>query len=177
MKPVWMGLLPLALSSMMVACGGSTPEVPEASPSATAVPVAPASPAPSAIQLGGFTVDEIYEIGAAGCGMTLWTAEENSKPPADRSFTLVSGLEDDTTLMKINGETVRFQRTAASGDPFYGQFTSQTFVNEPQGTTVQVDVKLGEPGEIESVAIPSGTIQVEKNGETLEVPVMGDAGC
>lgn len=177
MKPFLMGLLPVLLGSMMVACGGLVPDAPEASPSTTTVPVAPASPSVAALKLGSFTIDEIYDIGAAGCGMTLWTAEENQKPPADRTFTLLSGLEEDTTLMKINGEIIGFHRTAASGDSFYGQFTSQTFVNEEHGISVQVDVELGKQGEIESVSIPAGTIGVEMDGENLEIPVIGDAGC
>lgn len=191
MKYIWIGLMVLMLGTGLVACGGATSETPEANTSnESPVAQAPASPsassstanpsAPSAdasIKLGTFAFDEIYEIGAAGCGMTLWTSEENSKPAGDRHFLLLSGLDEDSMLMKINGETVRFRRTAASGDSFYGQFTSQTFGNEEKGITVNVDVTPGQRGETESVAIPSGTIKVEQGGNTVEVPVVGDAGC
>jgi hypothetical protein len=191
MKYVWMGLMVLMLGTGLVACGGATSETPETNASnpspvaqAPASPSAPSSAAnPSAssadasIKLGTFAFDEIYEIGAAGCGMTLWTREENAKPAGDRSFLLLSGLEADSMLMKINGETVRFRRTAASGDDFYGQFTSQTFSNEEKGVTVKVDVTLGERGEIESIGIPSGSVQVQMGSGTVEVPVVGDAGC
>lgn len=176
----------LMLGTGLVACGGATSETPETNASnPSPVAQAPASPSASSsaanpatsIQLGTFAFDEIYEIGAAGCGMTLWSSEENAKPAGDRNFLLLSGLEADSMLMKINGETVRFRRTAASGDDFYGQFTSQTFSNEEKGITVNVDVTLGQRGEIESVGIPSGTIKVDQGGNNVEVPVVGDAGC
>ncbi|MBD1911515.1 MULTISPECIES: hypothetical protein [unclassified Leptolyngbya] len=186
MRYVWVGLMVLMLGSGLAACGRSTSETPDvsnrdASPIAQA-PASPASPSvtPStatSIKLGSFSFNEIYEIGAAGCGMTLWTNEENAKPSGDRRFTLLSGLDENSTLMKINDEVVRFRRTEASGDTFYGQFTSQTFSNEEKGITVHVDVTQGQPGEIESLSIPSGTIKVELNGESVEVPVIGDAGC
>jgi hypothetical protein len=79
--------------------------------------------------------------------------------------------------MKINGEFVKFKRTEATGEDFYRQKTSQTFVSENGETEVKVDVKLGEKGEIESVGISQGTLQIEQAGETVEIPVVGDAGC
>jgi len=185
MKKQWMGLVGLVLVVAIAACGGPAPEAPEvsggneSSESVTQVPASPSAPSPTAssLDLGTFAFDEIYEIGAAGCGLTLWTPEENAKPAAERGILLLNGLDEESMLMKINGEIIRFQRIAASGDPFYGQFTSQTFRNEAEGIQVQVDVTLGQQGEIESVAIPSGTIRIEADGETQEIPVVGDAGC
>ncbi len=75
-----------------------------------------------------------------------------------------------------NGLTM-LTRTAASGEEFYGQQTSQTFETEDGAIDVDVDVMLGEPGKIESVAISEGTVTVEAEGQTKELSVVGDAGC
>ncbi len=72
-------------------------------------------------------------------------------------------------MMKINGRFVRFRRTAATGQEFYGQRTSQTFVSQASHQ-LAVDVKLGQPGEIESGAT-TGTLQVQYQGETLKISV------
>lgn len=180
MKYLWTGLIVLVMGGAIAACGGpandSSTSTTEPVAQAPASPVASPSPTPS-VELGTFAFDEIYDIGAAGCGMTLWTAEENAKPPAERQFLLLSGLDDNSTLMKINGQVVRFQRIASSGEPFYGQFTSQTFRNEEQSMTITVDVTVGQKGEIESVAIPSGTLGIEAPDGRMEIPVIGDAGC
>lgn len=131
----------------------------------------------ASVDIGSFTLNEIYDLGATGCGMTLWREEVHEAAPGERTFTLVNGIEDDSMLMKLNGEVIRFSRTEGSGAEFYGQYEEQTFQNEARDVTVQVSVETGEPGEIESVAIPAGTITVIMGGEEVTFPVMGDAGC
>jgi hypothetical protein len=148
----------------------SSPDAPTSSPSP--VPESPASPAASSPAIGTYTVDELFEAGSGGCGMTLWSSD--ASPQA--GFLFFNGV-DGNMLMRVDGDLVWFTRTAASGDEFYGQQTSQTFVSEDGSITVTVEVTLGEPGEIESVAIPAGTLQVEQNGQILTLPVVGDAGC
>lgn len=191
------------VGSAIAACGGlgrNTPDAiaptsedpavmtegsptPEASPSAEMPPEevvqAPAD-APdlqSDIEIGQFTLQEIYDIGAAGCGMTLWNAADSSQAPGERGFLLVNGLDENSMLMKINGSVVRFQRTNFNGEAFYGQYASQTFQNSEQGIQVSADVVLGEQGEIESVSIPEGMLRIEMNGAMQEFAVVGDAGC
>lgn len=143
----------------------SSPIVP--SPANT---TSPASPSPNA----AFTVDEFSfdEISGRGCGMTLWHSDRTRR---DR-YIFFNEL-NEAMEMKINGEIVRFQRTEASGAEFYGQQTTQTFVSEDGSIQVTATVELGEPGEIESVAIQSGTLRVSREGEAIELAVMGDAGC
>ncbi len=120
-----------------------------------------------------FTMDELFDSGGGGCGMSLW--KPGSNPYEATVF--FNGIADNSTLMKINGEWVKFNQTEATGEVFYGQKTSQTFVSEDGETQVKVDVELGEKGEIESVEIPLGTLQIEQAGQTLEIAVIGDAGC
>ncbi len=169
------------------ACAPKSTQISPSSPLATTFP-APSQTPPvgaleaspeqeQAIALGDFGFDDIDKLGAAGCGMTLWRPEEAAKGGGDRRFILLNGLEADSMLMKLNGEVVRFRRTAASGNEFYGQQTSQTFVSQDGNTTVQVNVTLGQAGEIESVAIQDGTLRVERGRASVEVPVLGDAGC
>jgi hypothetical protein len=164
---------------------GETPEpdatVAEAPSATTSSPVAQApssTEAAASVDVGGFTLDEIYDLDAGGCGMTLWRADAQSAAPGDRLFTLVNGIEENSMLMKLNGEAVRFRRTAQSGEEFYGQYEEQTFQNAPGDITVEVFVeKGGVMGEIESVSIPGGTITVIMAGEEVTIPVVGDAGC
>lgn len=153
----------------------ATPSPAVATPSAATVGATPAQT--QAIAIGDFGFADITQLGAAGCGMTLWKPEETANGGGDRRFIFLNGLEPDSMIMKLNGEVVRFRRTAASGNEFYGQQTSQTFVSQDGKTTVQVNVTLGQKGEIESVAIQNGTLRVEQGSASVELPVMGDAGC
>lgn len=134
-------------------------------------------PSPSALIIGDFTIDELFAAGGGGCGMTLWTPERVNMPPGDRRFVFFNGISDDSMLMNLDGNLVRFNRSDASGAEFYGQRTSQTFVSRDRRLVVTVDVELGDPGEIESVGIRAGTIRVEQDGAVVEIPVIGDAGC
>lgn len=150
------------------------------SPAPSSLPTSAVGASPSqeqAIAIGSFGFEDIDTLGAAGCGMTLWQPAEAAKGGGDRRFILLNGLEADSMLMRLNGDVVRFRRTAASGDDFYGQKTSQTFVSQDGTTTVRVNVTLGKQGEIESVAIKDGTLRVEQESGAVELPVIGDAGC
>lgn len=110
--------------------------------------------------------------------MSLWKPEDGSRPQGMLFFNRLHQQENDQfTLMKINGQFVRFQRTAASGQAFYGQKTAQTFVSQDGTLQLQVDVTLGQPGEIESIAIDQGTLRIQQNEQVLTLPVKGDAGC
>ena len=121
------------------------------------------------------TINEfkLEEISGAGCGMTLYKRDRAQ----DNLFVLFNGLDPDSMEMKINGEFMTFQRIDEAGEPFYGQYPSQTFTNSDGSMSVEVDVTLGEPGEIESVAIPEGTITVTQDGQSTTINVMGGAGC
>lgn len=161
------------LSIVFAGCASNTTP-PAATESEASAPVASATPAPEAsadaLQIDEFALDE---ISGAGCGMALW------KPGQDRptQFVFFNGLEPSPMEMKINGQVVEFKRVGASGEEFYGQMTSQTFESEDGSMTAQVDVELGEPGEIESVAIDGGTVSVMRDGQETSVDVVGDAGC
>ncbi|MBE9102152.1 hypothetical protein [Vacuolonema iberomarrocanum] len=161
-----------------------TPEPDATVAEAPATESSPVAQAPSntvaaaSVDIGGFTLDEIYDLDAAGCGMTLWRAEAQSAAPGDRLFVLVNGIEDNSMLMKLNGEVIRFRRTAQSGEEFYGQYEEQTFQNESGNATVKASIEKGSAmGEMESVSISSGTLTVTMAGATTNIPVIGDAGC
>jgi len=192
MKRVLTGLL-LVFCMAIAACGNfgvptaevtATPSPQESvaqvpSPIDSPIPAAPSTTeAQASITVGGFTLDEIYDLGAIGCGMTLWRADAQSAAPGERVFTLVNGIEEDSMLMKLNGEVIRFRRIEHSGEEFFDQYEEQTFQNNAQDIIVKVVVAKSETmGEIESIAIPSGTITVTMGGEVVEIPVEGDAGC
>lgn len=149
-------------------------EMPE-SPPAEQLPRSDRGIRPS-IEVGQITVDRLFDLGGGGCGMVLYGADRSQFPEA-QGFLLSNGLDEASMLMKINGSVLRFQRTDFSGEPFYGQYLSQTFYNEDQGVQVSADVVLGEPGEIESVEIEAGTLEVEMDGVREEFAVVGGAGC
>ncbi|MBD2775863.1 hypothetical protein [Iningainema tapete] len=116
---------------------------------------------------------QLNEISGSGCGMTLWRQNRAEK----NKLVFFNGLEKNSMEMKINGKITKFSRIKASGKEFYGQRTLQTFSNQDGKIMVDVAVKLGAKGEIESVAIKEGTIRVKQNGQEVKVPVIGDAGC
>lgn len=187
---VSMALGGVVLSGAIAACGVPNTPTTEAPSSPTPAPTTtveespdPVAQAPtdtvspaSSLEIGEFSLQEIYDLNAGGCGMSLWRAED-TRPPGERGFVFINGIEENSMLMKINGDVMRFERTASSGEEFYGQYTSQTFFHGGTEATVNVDVSLGERGEIESVAISEGTIQLDMDGMMEEMAVVGDAGC
>lgn len=133
----------------------------------------PEAIAASTIDVGSFTTEELFALGAGGCGMSLWRAGSD---PFQDGFVFFNGL-DGTAIMTLDGEMVELERKTATGDEFYGQYISQTFVTPDTALSATTNVVLGEPGEIESVAIPAGTLIVQSNAEVVEMAVVGDAGC
>lgn len=171
-----------------VPSGEGTPSptpIPEVTADASPVATPPIAQAPSdtdtqaTIDIGGFTLDEIYDLGAAGCGMTLWRTAAQDAAPGERTFILVNGMEENSMLMKLNDEVMRFRRTEHSGEEFFGQYPEQTFANETRGVQVQVSVDAGsrEASEGEVITISSGTVTVTMGGEVVDIPVVGDVGC
>lgn len=126
------------------------------------------------IAVDTFTVDELFEAGGGGCGMTLWEPETN---PRVDGVIFFHGLGDAMAFMVFDSEISKLSRTAASGEEFYGQQVAQTFITEDGAITVQVNVTQGAPGEIESVSIPDGKITINTQGQTKNILVVGDAGC
>lgn len=134
----------------------------------------PSSPINTSSSTATPTINELkLEEISGGCGMTLSKRDRAQ----DNSFVFFNGLDPDSMEMKINGEVMTFRRIDEAGEAFYGQYTSQTFANADGSMIVEVDVTLGEPGEIESVAIPEGTITVTQDGQSTTINVMGGAGC
>lgn len=127
----------------------------------------------TAVNIGKFTSDELFEAGGGGCGMSLNTVDGNWQ----EGGLFFHGIEDEPAFMKIDGNLVQLTRTAAQGESFYGQRTEQTFTNSDGTFLVEVMVTLGEPGEIESVTIPEGMMMIDQGGTQVEFPVEGDAGC
>lgn len=130
----------------------------------------PETPTPPPPGIGEFSLAE-YDL--YGCGMTLWNPDRATRD----QYVFFNGIEDGSMRMLIDGELVEFSRVDGSGQDFYGQQTTQTFRSADGMITASVTVTLGEQGEIESVAIADGMIQVERDGATVEIPVVGDAGC
>ena len=124
-------------------------------------------------KVDSFTLDELFEQGAGGCGMSLL---KPGAPPGE-GFLFSHGMDEEPALMKIDGAWVWFQRTAASGERFYGQMTSQTFSNDDGSLIVETEVILGEEGEIESVDFSEAVLRLIYDGQTIEIAVEGGAGC
>ena len=125
------------------------------------------------VQVDPFTLDELFDQGGGGCGMSL--LQPNAAP--GEGFLFTNGIDDSPALMKLDGQWVMLNRTAASGEEFYGQQTSQTFESEDGTVTVQIDVSLGAVGEIESVEFADVQLQVIQDTQVVDVPAVGGAGC
>ena len=116
---------------------------------------------------------KLNQITGHGCGMTLWKPSSTNK----NRFILFNGLTNNSMEMMVNGKIIKFKRVKASGTAFYGQKTLQTFQSQNGKITVDVAVKLGAKGEIETVAIKEGTVTVKQNGQKVKISIVGDAGC
>ena len=156
----------LEYRSIMIYCGEKLlAEIPDVTPQETAT---------LPIEVGTFTTDELFDAGGGGCGMTLWQTV-NNVPQEELLF--FHGVEDDPAFMVFDNQMTILSRQVAEGKDFYGNKTEQKFVDEDQAITVQVNVNLGNAGEIESINIPRGEIIVTTQGTIKEFAVMGDAGC
>lgn len=134
----------------------------------------PKTPVEPMVQAGieSFTLTELFAQGAGGCGMSL--SQPDSAP--GEGFLFVHGFGEDPALIKIDGEWVFLERTAVSGEEFYGQGTSQTFVDESGQIKVETEVSLGEKGN-EAIQFPQALLRITRGDQTFEIPVEGDAGC
>ena len=166
----------IALSISLIACDAEekTDQNIENNPTETSQPANSTSPVSSPqVTWSLITLDELFEAGSGGCGMSLWPA--GSKPQEGLMF--FNGIDPGTMLMKINGEFVNFERESGAGEEFYGQQLQQTFSNAELDLIVETDVALGVLGEIESVEISSGTLSLVSGESREEIAVVGDAGC
>ncbi|BAY09684.1 hypothetical protein [Calothrix sp. NIES-2098] len=136
----------------------------------TSFVIAQSAQATTLPKVGEFNLNQ---ISGHGCGMTLWKPSSAHK----NRFILFNGLTNNSMEMMVNGKIIKFNRVKANGQAFYGQKTFQTFSSQDRKITVDVAVKLGAEGEIESVAIKEGTVTVNQNGKKVKIPVVGDAGC
>jgi hypothetical protein len=185
MKTLLSSMSALLLTATLSACTSEANQATlnSSSPSLTTSaslnsPAAIASVTPeSTFDIELFTMDQLFNQGGGGCGMTLWKQKDGLRPPGYLFYNrLAQTAGNEFTLMKIGGKFVRFRRTAATGQEFYGQQTSQTFISQDETIQLQVDVKLGQPGEIESFVV-EGTLRAQHNGQTVKIPVRGSAGC
>ncbi len=184
-RPIGRVAIGTILIGMLFACDSqSAPKseqplatIATASPTTSPSPTSPASPPPSATMgkpnVGSFSTDELFAQGGGGCGMTLWQPEQSQQ----RQFILFHGIDDAPMWMRIDDQMMQLQRTTATGKAFYGQKTTQSFETPDGSIKVNVNVTLGEPGEIESVSIPAATIDVEQGAKTVSIQAIGDAGC
>jgi hypothetical protein len=136
----------------------------------TSFVIAQSAQATTVPKVGEFKLDQ---INGHGCGMTLWKPSSRNK----NRFLLFNGLTNNSMEMMVNGKITKFNRVKANGQAFYGQKTFQSFRSRNGKITVDVAVKLGAKGEIETVAIKEGTVSVKQNGKKVAIPVVGDAGC
>jgi hypothetical protein len=131
------------------------------------------SVAASSIKVGDFTGEQLRSNGGGGCGMTLWRIDKTPRG----LYLFFNGLTPNAAWIVLNRKMIRLNRTAGSGSDFYGQKTQQTFQSLDRKVSVMTKVTLGKKGEIESVALPSGSLTIKVSGQILNIPVKGDAGC
>jgi hypothetical protein len=142
---------------------------------ALAAVIAPATAAAEPVEahlgLQEFTGDELFAAGGGGCGMTLGSA---ARPGELRG--LFFSNTNGAALIKLDGRMTWLTRVASRGELFYGQQPSQTYVSRDGSLKVEVTVELGEASD-EVIAIPAGTVRIERAARSLSLPVRGDAGC
>lgn len=106
---------------------------------------------------------------AGGCGMILWTLEEN-QPAAILRVTSGKGAE-----MSVNGANVKFAITETSGAAGFGVFENQTLTAEGLIASVKVRFGLGFDG---GSYLERGLVTIESaSGWRTVIPAAGVAGC
>lgn len=141
----------------------------EREPSKAAAPAAPARAAPGG---EGASVSGLAEsaIPKSGCGMVLWTLDEERPTPI---FRYIVGKSAE---MVLNGKQVKLALTEATGSGGFGVFESQRFTADG-GMTVDVQSRfsLGFDG---GAYLERGVISVmTADGWKTVVPAAGLAGC
>lgn len=139
----------------------------------------PETSEPETLAISAYSFDELAAAGqGGGCGMTLLAPGTNYQEAGIYFFRgMTATTASEPGYLKLNDKIMPLILTASSGKSFYGQQTYQTFTSQDGTTTLQVNVTLGEPGEIESVEIAAGTLTVQSQGQTVSLAVVGDAGC
>ncbi|MEO1093333.1 MAG: SH3 domain-containing protein [Cyanobacteria bacterium J06638_28] len=123
-----------------------------------------------AVSIDSYTIDELFAVDGGGCGMSLKRAGTNQ-------FIFFNGLETTSMWMKLDGTMTPFRKTATSGEDFYGQTTTQSFISLDGFTQVEVTVTPGTEVGYEVINVESGQLRLDSGGEVLEIAVEGDAGC
>lgn len=124
-----------------------------------------------AVSVDSYTVDELFAVDGGGCGMSL-------KQVGTDQFIFFNGTETTSMWMKLDGTMTPFRKTSASGEEFYGQTRTQSFVSLDGSTRVEVNVIPGSIGNSEAINyIESGQLRLNSGGEVLEIFVEGDVGC
>ncbi|MGD1908405.1 MAG: hypothetical protein ACFB0C_20780 [Leptolyngbyaceae cyanobacterium] len=125
----------------------------------------------ASLQVDTFTIDDLFAVSPAGCGMVLSRQGDISS-----DFIFANGLEVGDAWMRIDGTMTRFRHAGGSGEPFYGQTTRQQFVSLDGRLQIDTAVTLGASYD-EVVEITGGTLTI-RQGENQQVfQVVGDAGC
>lgn len=176
--------LPVLFGSTLYACGfqqispSASHSITSNSESASSVSVAMSNQ--EGVSLDTFGPEELFQQGSGGCGMTLWRVGGDPRTDGILFFNRLQtgpNTTQATALIKLDGEFVRLQRISASGEAFYGQAPMQIFQDTSGKIQVEVMVKRGAAGEIESVGISKGLLRVKQQQHLVEAAVVGDAGC
>lgn len=157
----------LALAGALAGCsgagGGKRPELPAAGPMTASADAAGSQP----IAVGALAPRELSN---GQCAMFLWARQAQTR------FIFFAG-SDGTAAMRLNGEERSFVRTAAEGNPAFGQFARQRFEagDWQLALTVEVEARRGLMG---GAVIPRGALRVsEPEGWKRVLPVAGLIAC
>ncbi len=121
-----------------------------------------------ALQIGEFTRKQLRQ--SVTCGIYL---EKFNR--ADTSDTWVFVQGDETAEMMINGRMIVLNPTTVSKPPV-NQRMSQSFLSQDRSVSARFDLQIGTSTSHESFSI-SGTLNVRRNGQKVNLPVKGAYGC
>jgi len=163
-------LLLLGLAAALAGCSGAgsgqRPDAP-ATGRMTASANAAATVESQPIAVGALSPRELSE---GQCAMFLWAKQAQTR------FIFFAG-SDGSAVMMLNGKERSFSRTAAEGNPAFGQFTRQRFDagGWRAALTVEVEARRGLLG---GAVIPRGALRVsEPEGWERILPVAGLIAC
>jgi len=164
------GFVALTVMAILAACSGPGEKARQGDnePAGLVANAAPSAVAgEGAIEIGAL---QPRELAAGQCAMFLWAKQS-------RARFVFHARSQGEAVMVLNGKERVFTRTAADGNPAFGQFTKQKFRAEEWALALTVDVQARK-GMVGGAVIPRGALRVRaREGWTRVLPVAGLIAC
>lgn len=136
---------------------------------------------PSQVQTASLTLSSFTAADrriSGGCGLLLTRADDKNAIVFFHELASADG--ESRGFAQIGDEMVSMKRSSSSGDPLgFGQYPLQEFDSEDgrYHALVNIELTIAEDGALRIPVSRGQLIMTGPSGQTVTVPVSGDAGC